>query len=91
MDITKDIITSMMLHAATFFKETALLLNVHLSFSVDFILCQTGKYLSIVNNKKNRLIYWMCSKLKINTAWHHSGAFVAYFDHNQHVNIVFLL
>ena len=57
MHITKDIITSMMLHAATFFKETALLLNVHLSFSVDFILCQTGKYMSIVNNKKNSLIY----------------------------------
>ena len=33
----------------------------------------------------------MCSKLKINVAWHRSGVFVADFDHNQHVNIVFLL
>ena len=32
----------------------------------------------------------MCSKLKINTAWHRSGVFVADFDHNQHVNMVFL-
>ena len=33
----------------------------------------------------------MCSKLKINTAWHRSSVFVADFDLNQHVNIVFLL
>ena len=88
--VTKDI-TSLMLHVATCFKETALLFNVHLSFFVDFILCQTDKYMSKVNNKKIRLIYWMCSKLKIDTAWHRSGGFVADFDHNQHVNIVFLL
>ena len=88
--VTKDIM-SLMLHVATCFKETALLFNVHLSFFVDFILCQTGKYMSKVNNKKIRLIYWMCSKLKIDTAWHRSGGFVADFDHNQHVNIVFLL
>ena len=87
--VTKDI-TSLMLHVATFFKETALLLNVQLSFFVDFILCPTDKYMSKVNNKKIRLICWMCSKLKINTAWH-SSVFVADFDHSQHVNIVFLL
>ena len=88
--VTKDI-TSLMLHVATCFKETALLFNVHLSFFVDFILCPTDKYMSKVNNKKIRLICWMCSKLKINTAWHCSGVFVADFDHSQHVNIVFLL
>ena len=33
----------------------------------------------------------MCSKLKINRAWHRSGVFVADFDHREHVNIVFLL
>ena len=88
--VTKDI-TFLMLHVATCFKETALLLNVHLSFFVDFILCPTDKYISKVNNKKIRLICWMCSKLKINIAWHLSGVFVADFDHRQHVNIVFLL
>ena len=87
--VTEDIV-SLMLHVATCFKETALLFNVHLRFFADFILCQTDKYMSKVNNKKIRLIYWMCSKLKINTAWHRSGVFVADFDHNQHVNIVFL-
>ena len=78
---TKDI-TSLMLHVAKCFKETVLLFNVHLSFFVDFILCQTDKYISTVNNKKIRLICWMCSKLKINTAWHCSGVFVADFDHS---------
>ena len=38
--VTKDI-TSLMLHVATCFKETALLFNVQLSFFVDFILCPT--------------------------------------------------
>ena len=80
-----------MLHVATCFKEIVLLFNVHLSFFVDSILCQTDKYMSKVNNKQIRLICWMCSKLKINTAWHRSGVFVADFDHNQHVNIVLLL
>ena len=73
-----------MLPVATYFKETVLLFNVHLvifSFFVDSILCQTDKYISKVNNKKIRSICWMCSKLKINTAWHHSGVFVADFDH----------
>ena len=84
-------ITSLMLHVATCFKETALLYNVPLSFSVDFILCPTDKYMSKVNNKKIRLICWMCSKLKINTAWHRSGVYAADFDQSQHVNIVFLL
>ena len=53
--VTKDI-TSLMLHVATCFEETALLFNVHLSFFVDFILCPTDKYMSKVNNKKIRLI-----------------------------------
>ena len=54
----------------TCFKETELSFNVHLSCFVDFILCRTAKYMFQVNNKKIRLICWMCSKLKINTAWH---------------------
>ena len=58
---------------------------------MDSILHQTEKYMSKVNNKQIRLICWMCSKLKINTAWHRSGVFVADFDRNQHVNIVLLL
>ena len=87
---TKDI-TSLMLHVAACFKETVLLFNVHLSFFVDSILCQTDKYMSKVNNKQIILICWMCSMLKINTAWHRSGVFVADFDHNQYVNIVLLL
>ena len=33
----------------------------------------------------------MCSKLKINTAWHRSGVFIVKFDHIQHISIVFLL
>ena len=37
--VTKDI-TSLMLHVATRFKETALLFNVDLSFFMDFILAQ---------------------------------------------------
>ena len=82
---------SLMLHVAACFKETALLFNLDLSFFVDFILCPTDKYMSKVSNKKIRLICWMCSKLRINTAWHCSGVFVAGFDHSQHVNIVFLL
>ena len=40
---------------ATCFKETALLFNVHINYSKDFILCPTGKYMFKVNNKKN----WM--------------------------------
>ena len=51
----------------TCFKETALLFNVHRSCFVDFILCPTNKYMFKVNDKKIRLICWMCSKLKINT------------------------
>ena len=75
----------------TCFKETALLFNVHLSCFVDFILCPTDKYMFKVNNKKNRLICWMCSKLKIDTAWHRSGVFLINFGHSQCGNIVFLL
>ena len=63
----------------TCFKETALLFNVHLNCFVDFILCPTDKYMLKVNNKKIRLICWMCSKLKINTAWQSSGVFTFNF------------
>ena len=40
---------------------------------------------------KNRLICWMCSKLKMNTTWLSSGVFIVDFDHSQHINVVFLL
>ena len=80
-----------MLHVATSFKETVPLFNVNLSFFVDSILRQTDKYMSEVNNKQIRLICWMCSKLKVNTVYHRSGVFVADFDHNEHVNRVFIL
>ena len=33
----------------------------------------------------------MCSKLKINTAWHSSSVFIIDFDHSRHINIVFIL
>ena len=69
----------------TCFKETALLLNVHLSCFMDFVLCPTDKCMFKVTNKKIRLICWMCSKLKINAAWHSSG------DHSLRISIVFLL
>ena len=75
----------------TCFKETNLLLNMHLRCFVDFIFSPTDKYMFKVNNKKNRLICCMRSKLKINTAWHSSGVFVVDFKHSQHINIVFLL
>ena len=29
--------------------------------------------------------------LKTNTAWHRSGVFIVDFDHDQHINVVFLL
>ena len=44
-----------------------------------------------VNNNKIRLNWWICSKLKINTAWYSSGVFIAGFDHSQHISIVFRL
>ena len=53
-------------------KKLPLLFNLHLYCFVDF------------NNKRVRLIYLMWSKLKINTAWHSAGYFIAVFDHNQH-------
>ena len=74
----------------TSFKETVLFFNVHLSCFVDFILWPADKYMFKVNNKKIRLIC-MCSKIKINTAWHRSSTFIVGFDHSQHINIVFLL
>ena len=88
--VTKNI-TSLILQVATCFKETAVLFNVRLSCFVDFILCPTAKCMSKVNNKQIRLICWICSKLKINAAWHCFGVFVAVFYQRQHVNIVFLL
>ena len=33
----------------------------------------------------------MCSKLKINAAWHSSGVFIVDFYHSQHISAVFLL
>ena len=33
----------------------------------------------------------MCSKLKVNTAWHRLDAFIVDPDLRQHINIVFLL
>ena len=77
-----------MLHVATSFKESALLFNVHLSCFVDFILSPTDKCMFKSSNKKIRLI--KVSKLKINTAWHSSVVFIVYFDHSQHINIMFL-
>ena len=65
-------------------------LNVHLSCFVDFVLCPIDKYMFKVNHKKIRLTCWMSSRLKINRAWHSSGVFIVNFDHNQHINIVFL-
>ena len=50
--------------------ETALFFTMHLGCFADFILCPTNKYMFKIDNKKIRLICWMCSKLKINTAWH---------------------
>ena len=73
------------------FKETALLFKVHLSCFVDFILCPTDKYMFKVTNKKIRLICWMCSKLKMNTAWHSSSVFIVDFYRSQRISIVFLL
>ena len=69
------------------FKETTQLFNVHLSIFVDFILCAIDKYMFKINNKINRLICWMCSKLKINTAWHRSSVFIVFIqiDHVFHV------
>ena len=54
--------------------------NLHLSCFVDFILFPTDKYMFKVNDKKTWLICWMCSKLKVNTAWHRSGVFIVEFD-----------
>ena len=73
----------------TYFKETALFFNVHLSCFVDFILYPTDKCMFKVNNKKTRLIC-MGSNLKINTAWLRSFVFIVDFDHSQNINIVFL-
>ena len=58
---------------------------------MDFIFCPTDKYMSKVNNKKIRSSCWVCSKLKINTAWHSSGVFIVDFDHSRHINLAFLL
>ena len=33
----------------------------------------------------------MCSKLKINTAWHSSSVFIVDFDHSQQIDMLFLL
>ena len=77
----------LMSHVRTCFKESTVLLNVHLCCFVDLILYPTDKYMFKFNNRKIKLICWMDSKLKINTAWHRSGVFIADFDHNQHLII----
>ena len=77
--------------SCTCFKETTPLFNVHLICFVDFILCPTDKYMFKVKDKKIWLICWMCSKLKVNTAWHRLGVFIVDLDDRQHINIVFLL
>ena len=64
---------------------------MHLSWFEDFILCPTGKYILKVTYKKIRLIYWMCSKLKIDKAWYSSGVFIVDFDHSEHISIMVLL
>ena len=33
----------------------------------------------------------MCSKLKVNTAWHGSVVFIVDFDHSHQINLVFIL
>ena len=71
------------------FKETVLLCNVYVSCFVDFILSPTDKYMFKVNNKKIVLIYSICSKLKINTAWHRSVFFIFDFAHSLHINMTF--
>ena len=58
---------------------------------MDFVLCPADKYMFKVNNKKIWLIYWMSSKLKVNTSWHCLGLFIVDIDHSQHINIVLLL
>ena len=74
----------------TCFKETALLLNAHVSCFVNFFLYPTHNMYK-VNNKKIILICWMCSKLKINLTWLRSGVFIVDFDQSQCINMVFLL
>ena len=80
-----------MLHVATYFKETALLFNLHLSCFVDFILCPTDKYMFKVNIEKNILFYWICLKLDKNTACHSSGVFIVDFDHSQYMFLILTL
>ena len=70
--------TDLLMSQVHVFKETTPLLNVHLSFFVDFILCMFK-----VRTKKIRLICWMCTKLQINTEWHCSGVFIVDFDHSS--------
>ena len=53
--------------------------------------CTQLIYMFKVNNKKIRLICWMCLKLKTDKAWHSSAVFIVNFDYSQHINIVFLL
>ena len=66
----------------TCLKETAILFNVHLSCSVDFIRAQLTNTCSklIIIIKKNFI--FMYSELKSNTARHHYGVFIVDFDHS---------
>ena len=65
--------------------------NAQLSYFADFILCPTDKNMFNVINKKIWFIFWMCTKLKIKTAWHSFGVFIVDFDRSQHINIVGVL
>ena len=67
----------------TCFKEITLLFNLHISCLVNFIMCPTDKYMFKVKNEKIRLICWICSKLKLNTTWHHYLVFIVDFDQSQ--------
>ena len=70
-------------------KENAVLLNLHLRYFVDFILCPNEQYMFKVNHKRIRLICWMCSKWKVKTAWNPFGVFIVDFDH-QYIVLIFL-
>ena len=69
--------------SCTCFKETTPLFNVHWTCFVDFILIPTDKYMFKVNKTNIWLICWMCSNLKVNTTWHHSGVFIVDFDQSE--------
>ena len=57
---------------------------------VDFILCQTDKYMFIVNNNKKKIhlhMFKIKSKYSMTLFW----CFHCWLDHSWHINIVFQL